>query len=252
MAQPAAETHQSETPQQAASVAPPPPASAASAPPAPERAVAADDSADDIEDFFAPPHATPRRFTLVAVALSILTWDIAFTLGAWGTIFYHKVFTMWAASLALLLTALFTPDEEREFHWFDVFVFALPSVWIGFYATEDEDWLTTAPSTLPEVLFDGVFLLFGISIFVIGVPYLLKTLLDMLYPDATQLSRQQRQKVFGLVAIVAAIALFVGFRNDLFLTCDAFEVAGDSLPHNCHPDGVHPLRDTLLYLIGVD
>ncbi len=207
--------------------------------------------ADDIEDLFAPPHTQPRRFALVAVTLSILTWDIAFTLGAWGTVFYHKVFTVWAASLALLLVALFTPREERRFHWFDVFVFALPTVWIGFYAAIDEEWLTTTPDTLAEFVFDALFLLFGISIFVVGIPYLLKTLLDMLNPDATQLTGDQRRKVFGLLVIVAAIALFVGFRNDLFLTCDAFAVAGDSMPHNCRSDGAHPLRDTLLYLIGV-
>ncbi|MGI9603295.1 MAG: hypothetical protein ACR2QE_15515 [Acidimicrobiales bacterium] len=163
---------------------------------------------------------------VATVTMALVTWPIAFNLGAYGEVFYSDVFSfVVAATVALLVASVASPYEGRR-RWLVQVALAGPVIWL----------------LLSVVLFDstaaaashGVFGLVGLAVAVVSIPMVLKLLIDMFVPDFIDVPNTRRLVFFvGVIVAVALAGLAVGANNDAFLTCDDFRVAGSDEPANC-------------------
>ncbi len=163
-------------------------------------------------------------FIAAAIALSIATWPISFTLGAYGEIFYREAFTVWAASLAALVAGGYSwlfQSGERHISWWGAILLLVPSIFVFWVVLGIEN-----DSLIANLL--ELILLFG------STPYIAYILLSIVVPDAVSL--KSKRDMIGLVAcflIVNGASYAIGANNAYFLTCEDFRVAGDSLPEGC-------------------
>jgi hypothetical protein len=71
-----------------------------------------------------------RAYLLAVVGLSTVLWDLGFNMGAFGTIFFDKLFFVWVACTTILIGSLFVPRNKRPFGSFGAVVMALPTIWL--------------------------------------------------------------------------------------------------------------------------
>jgi hypothetical protein len=171
-----------------------------------------------------------RRFggplALAAVTLGLLTWPIAFNLGAYGEIFYENVFQVVVASSILFVIVIVNDVYTARWKWLGRLALAAPLVWLltAAYAAGS----TSAALNRP------VFVVWLVVIVVVSVPLTLQLLVDMSMPELTRAgSRQVTASIVVLVVIVGAIGFLVGREHPRFLTCSDFAVAGASEPDDC-------------------
>jgi len=81
--------------------------------------------------------ASTRTYLLAVVGLSTVLWDLGFNLGAFGTIFFEKLFFVWVACTTILIGSLFVPRTKRPFGPFGAVVMALPTLWLIMQAWEN-------------------------------------------------------------------------------------------------------------------
>ena len=168
----------------------------------------------------APDHATG----VVLVAMSVALWWPAFTLGAWGTLFFDQLLTVWAAATAAFVVVALQPHGFRR-RVFRLVVLLIPSLWLV---------LSFVPASATHDRFAQFVDILAVLIALLGIPFTLWTLVRILWPDlGSGLSR-----VRVLIAIVALIAVVVisfelGAHQADFLTCHDFEISGNSNPPGC-------------------
>jgi hypothetical protein len=167
-------------------------------------------------------------FFIAAIATAPPTWTIAFNFGAYNTVFYGHLFTIWAASIAMFMAGLVLStkkDAEMPFGWSAAILLILPSIWMVFdvLAIGSSSGLVTAISVI-----------LMISVVFLSVPFIVYFLVMAVVPGVEQISSKKLQ--LGLVAIILVIGLSgytAGWNNFLLMTCEDFNVAGDTEPANC-------------------
>lgn len=169
------------------------------------------------------PSAPSRRFAGIAViAFSSVAWWPAFTLGAWGTVFYHQVMSLWAvATAAFVLSALSSDVRRRVGPW--ALTLLIPTLWLLLA-------LKFPPGSRQDLAW------FGTAITLLGAPALIWLLVRFAAPDlAEDATPRDRAVVVGAVVVVVVGAFLVGRFNDRFLTCGDFSLSGNSQPPGCYP-----------------
>ena len=170
-------------------------------------------------------------FFIAAIATAPPTWTIAFNFGAFNTVFYGHLFTIWAASIAMFLAGLVLSTKKNSqmpFSWWSALLLILPSIWMVFdvLAIGSSSGFVTAVSVL-----------FMVLVVFLSVPFIVYFLVMAVVPGVEQISSKKLQ--FGLVGIILVIGLsgFTAGRNNfLLMTCEDFNVAGDTEPANCWPE----------------
>ena len=173
-----------------------------------------------------PDIARARRIIgPVTMAAAVVAWWPAFTLGAWGGVFFEQILTLWAAATAAFVVVLFKEGERRV----TVPVMAtllLPSLWIAL------SFLPVADGTL----LSEVLTWFGVAITVIGLPYMVWVILQVSRPDITEAVVGRTWVVAGLAVLAVALLSFtLGRLHPRFLTCEDFKISGNDVPANCTP-----------------
>lgn len=170
-----------------------------------------------------------KIFFVSAIAISAAIWDIGFNFGAFGTVFFDKLFLIWAVSTAAFIASLFVPPPAEDtplVSWRGRFLLILPSFWLVLTALERTEVL---PGLLPALLW-GVSLVVG----VISLPYTLYIVIVAVTPDLVAM--RNRRLWIALILVVAAIFLAswaIGYGNQLFLDCADFQISGNDLPPRC-------------------
>ena len=166
-----------------------------------------------------------RTIGAVALAAAVVAWWPAFTLGAWGGVFFEQVLALWAAATAAFVIAMFR-EGSRRLPTPIVATLLLPSLWIGL-------------SFLP--IRDGTFLSdvvtwFGVGITMVGLPFMVWVILQVSRPDITEAVAGRTWAVAGLAIVAVAVLSFaLGRLHPHFLTCDDFKISGNDIPANCTP-----------------
>ena len=182
-----------------------------------------------------PPATTPAAdsspgvggpLAVASVTLGLLTWPIAFNLGAYGEIFYDDVFRVVVASSILFVVTVINRPYPSPLIWLVAAALLAPLLWI----------LTSAfvVGSTSEALDRPFFVSWLVLILFVSVPLTLRLLVDMFTPELSRAG--SRQMLLGIVALVAAVGLtgfVVGSENPRFMTCADFAVAGASEPENC-------------------
>lgn len=165
-----------------------------------------------------------RTMIVAAIGGAVTVWDIAFWLGVHGTIFYGKIFTLWASATAVLLVALLAPKEDRFLNSWGIIALLSPTIWFVVNALTplvDPTW------------FDTLVWLFSLANFIFTIPYILYILAQLVESDAIELSPAYRNRLIGIMFIIASIGFLVGSNHQSFVSCEQFAIAGDTAPADC-------------------
>lgn len=166
-----------------------------------------------------------RTVGAVAVGAAVVMWWPAFTLGAWGEVFFEQVLTLWAAATASLLLLVFGLGAERIRRPL-VASLLLPSLWVAL------EFLPLAQGTVLETLVTW----FGVALTVVGLPAMAWVILRVARPDVVQaMPVRVWLAAGGAVAAVTALSVLLGWLQPYYLTCEDFAVSGNSQPPNCTP-----------------
>lgn len=171
------------------------------------------------------------HFFIAAIVVAVAIWPIGFNLGAFGTIFFDKLLEIWAISVAALLAGLLV-DRQRDRDVLtrtDRILLAMPSLWLLTTMLQFENGGTAA-----RLLNDA--LMFATAFF--SVPHIIRIVMPIAMPEVLAVRGVRQTLNLLVLTVVIAVASFViGYRNDLFMTCADFKVAGNDLPTNCRKGG---------------
>jgi len=163
---------------------------------------------------------------LTAVTLGLITWPIAFNLGAYGEVFYSDVFSVVVASTILFVITFFIAPNSARSSWPVRAALIAPMLWL--VAAAWVDGSTSAALDRP------LFVAWMVLILLVSVPITLRILIDMFMPELTMAaSRRVLWSIVALAVVVSAIGFVVGRENYRFLTCADFSIAGSAEPDNC-------------------
>ena len=180
------------------------------------------------------------HFFIAAIVVAVAIWPTGFNLGAYGTIFYDELLEIWAISVAALLAGLLV-DRKREkdvLSRLDALLLSLPSLWLISTMLRFEDG-----GAFMRFLND--MLMFATAFF--SVPHIIRIVLPILMPEVAAVrGMRQTLNLALLTAVVAAASFTVGYRNDLFMSCADFQVAGNEQPTNCRKTDRHYEHGTFL------
>ena len=180
-------------------------------------------------DTSAPDSTVGRRrdipLAVISVGMAIVVWWPAFTIGAWGQLFFDTLLTLWVASTAAFVFVLFDRRPHGSRLW-RAFLLLLPSVGLAFsfFDFETTDLVTFAVSLL------------ALLIVAIASPLTVWVLARIMWPDFGENStRGQRWLIVGVVGGIALTAFLLGLNQEYFLTCGDFAISGNSEPPGCVP-----------------
>ncbi|MFS4439417.1 hypothetical protein ACMA5I_14490 [Paracoccaceae bacterium GXU_MW_L88] len=172
-------------------------------------------------------HIEARRFYVAAVLLALAVWPIGFHLGAYGTIFYDRIFQIWVASLAALLAGIVLDVryETRFTTPLRAIILLMPTIWVIGHA-----FFLQGEGLATRIAYWG----FTLFIVLVSLPYIVKSLLTITMPEVTEIhDRRLTHFLAAITLFTAFLAYLSGHYNNLLLTCDDFEIAGDFQPGNC-------------------
>jgi hypothetical protein len=159
---------------------------------------------------------------VAAIAFSSVAWWPAFTLGAWGTVFFPQVMGLWAIATAAFVLVALSADVRKRVGWWAL-ALLLPTVWLLLA-------LEFAPGSRPELAW------FGTVVTLLGAPAMVWVLVRFAAPDlAEDAEPRDRFVVVAAVVVVVIGAFLAGMNNELFLTCEDFSISGNSQPPGCTP-----------------
>ena len=168
---------------------------------------------------------------VIVVGMSLAVWWPAFTLGAWGTIFFDTVLRIWVAATAAFIVVTLLPAARRRIGWQSL-TLLLPTLWLILnFAVDDES----------GNLWEALLSLAGVLIIVIGVPSMIWVLAKVVWPDiGERVPARGKLLVLATVLVIAAGSFVLGANESRFLTCEDFTISGNSEPPGC----VHEAPDS--------
>lgn len=163
---------------------------------------------------------------LVLVGISASLWWPAFTLGAWGTLFFDQLLGVWAATTSCLVIVLIQARPYPGRFW-KAAALSVPSLWLALSFFSPTDSASTQ-----ELIADLV----GILVALLGLPFAIWVVTQLLWPGfGDDLSRPRRVALFLAALGILGIAFTLGLFQEGFLTCDDFSISGNSNPPHCTP-----------------
>jgi hypothetical protein len=166
--------------------------------------------------------ASRRMAGIAAIAFSSVAWWPAFTLGAWGTIFFEQAMSLWAAATAAFVLVMIVSDVRRRIGWGSL-TLLVPTAWLLFA-------LEVQPGTRQEVAWSAT------AVTLLGVPAMVYILVRFASPDLVE-DAEPRDRIAVVLAVAAVVlgAYFVGTQQHRLLTCGDFTISGNSEPPGCTP-----------------
>lgn len=163
-------------------------------------------------------------FGVLLVGMSVAIWWPAFTLGAWGTLFFDQLLTIWAAATAALVVVLIKPQGFRH-RWIQIVALSVPTAWL-LIAIFGKQYLNTAFGHTIDILV--------LFITLVSVPFIFWTLMHMIWPDLFEkFTVKGRIGMLVIVAVIAGVSYLLGTAQQTFLNCEDFDLSGNSRPPNC-------------------
>ncbi|MCU1479047.1 MAG: hypothetical protein JWQ64_3740 [Subtercola sp.] len=161
---------------------------------------------------------------VIVVGMSLAVWWPAFTLGAWGTVFFDTLLRVWVAATAAFFVVILVPAARKRIGWTSL-TLLLPTVWLI---------LTLAVSVDSNNIWIALVSLAGILLILLGIPAMIWVLARVIWPDISD-TVPARGKVLVLlvVFVIAAGSFALGANQARFLTCEDFTISGNSEPPGC-------------------
>jgi hypothetical protein len=174
-----------------------------------------------------------RAFFATTITASLVVWDLMFTLGAYHTVFYSRLFQILVLSSVLLLGTIVLRRDITVRPWTRA-ILAVPLIWILSRLISPLGRSTHAGHVLDITL---------ITVVVICVPFTLWAAARIVAPDYFELpDRRFKVAAVSIVIVVALTALMVGQFNFRFTSCHDYDISGDNTPANCRHTPTAPLH----------
>lgn len=163
-------------------------------------------------------------FFAVTIGASLYAWDLAFTYGAYHTLFYHRRYQLFVLSLVVLFAGILLRSQMQIRSWLLALFLPPP--------------LLTLLHLVSPVAGSGAMVAAAERVLTVAtvalLPLLAWVVARLLAPNYFTLpDRRMKTAVVTVVATVALVGYLVGRFNPHFLSCEDFRVAGDDLPKNC-------------------
>lgn len=163
-----------------------------------------------------------RATVLIAVTTSSVAFIVAFNFGAFDTVFFNRISTVWVISTVVLVASFVTSVGPKT--WTGRLALLLPTLWIA---------LQSLTVTGLVSIDDNVINWFAAAVTGVALPFLAYALVGAVNPAYIDLPQRNKRAIIISVLVFAGIGAVMGVRNDLFLTCEDFEVSGNDQPVNC-------------------
>ena len=139
-----------------------------------------------------------RAVGVILVGMSIAVWWPAFTLGAWGTLFFEQVLTVWVAATAALAVVV-TQRKGATHRIRRAIALLIPSLWLVLaIAIDPQD---TGPwATVLDVL--------GGLVSLVGIPATIWVLVRIIWPEFAHDIPLSRRVIVGVTVIALAFASY--------------------------------------------
>ncbi len=161
-----------------------------------------------------------RTFLIVTLSAAVPAFDIGFEAGAFKTVNYHRVITVFVVSTVVLIWTLVTDvDDPFASSWRSRVILSIPAA----YLLVDETVLRTSRRE-SEALFLVVIATF---------PYVLYLVARLVAPDYFSLRVRERVIAALVVVALATSGFYIGEAHPRFLHCVDFSRVGDYVPPNC-------------------
>lgn len=163
---------------------------------------------------------------VIMVGMAAIAWWPAFTLGAWGEIFFDDILALWAASAAALVFVLVEHRPLRG-RLGRAVLLLLPSVWLLLSFVAHDSVTDLGIALLDLAAFAAVLL---------GIPFTLWVLVRIVWPHFAGGTPRRSKWLIAVVVLAIVIASWVlGANQARFLTCEDFSISGNSPPPGCTP-----------------
>jgi hypothetical protein len=171
-----------------------------------------------------------RAFLATTIGVSLPVWDLMFTLGAYHTVFYTRLFQIIVVSTILLCGALVLRRTVKVSLWMRALL-SLPLLWLIARGLAPLGHGSHAAHVLDLVL-SGIALA--------TVPFTLWVVARILAPEYFALpGRRLKLAALAMVILVGATAFLVGQFNYEFTTCHDYQISGDTSPTDCRQPAPH-------------
>jgi hypothetical protein len=163
---------------------------------------------------------------IACVTLGLLTFPIAFNLGAYDQVLYPDVFRIIVASFVLLCVSFIAPTYFGRRLGFTRVMLASPALWVAVSVI--------VLGSTAEATRRPFFIAWLTAIMLVSVPVTLMMLLDLFNPNiTTSRNRQISLWVTSVVIMVAVAGYLAGANNERLMTCADFAIAGSAEPDGC-------------------
>lgn len=166
-----------------------------------------------------------RRVAATTVAAGLIGWWPAFTLGAWGVVFFEQILALWVATTSIFLVVLLSRphDVARQPAWLALLI---PSGWIA---------VALMMSTGGTSLVHNILFYFGVLVTILGFPAMAALLIRLLVPGAERLRGRRAVVALLVVVFVMSGSFLLGRLHPRLLTCEDFTISGNAAPPGCTP-----------------
>ncbi len=165
-----------------------------------------------------------RGIGIVLIGMSGAIWWPAFTLGAWHTLFFDQLLTVWVVATAGFVVVLIQPARPRVKVGRAV-ALIVPSLWLVLS-------FTSAPAA--DDIWGNLFDVLAVVVGLAGIPFTLWVVVRTVWPDViADYSPVARLGIFAIVAAIALASFVLGLNQSSFLTCEDFTLSGNSEPPGC-------------------
>jgi hypothetical protein len=169
-----------------------------------------------------------RGFFATSMVASLYTWNIAFELGAYRTIFFYREDEYLVLSTVVLVGVFVVRGQIRERPW--LFAAITPPAMLLLFRLASP---VKHPGGGWGIVEDVLVVLNGVAL-----PLMVWVIARLLAPDYFEVrGRRLKLWLFGIVAGIAVFGFLAGQFNYRYLSCDDFVTAGLDAPDNCQPDG---------------
>ncbi len=169
-----------------------------------------------------------RAFILIVIAIAYPAWDVGFEIGAFGRLFFEKIFVAWSMSTALFVVLLVIPKDKFRVPTVAWFATAIPSLWLV---------LALSVRAAPDVKLLGYALTAsGFVAYLACFPYVIYMAVSVAYPDLLRVRRRRAQVAMTAIILgLVAAGFVIGKNHEHLLSCEDFEVSGLYVPADCRP-----------------
>jgi hypothetical protein len=165
-----------------------------------------------------------RAFFASTITASLVAWDLTFTLGAYHTVFYSRIFQILVVSTVLLLGTIVLRRHLTVRPWMRALL-SIPLLWLATRLIAPLGRASLAGRVLDVIL---------IILILVCVPFTLWAAARIVAPEYFELpDRRFKIAAVSIVVLVAVTGFLVGQFNFRFTDCHEYTISGDNTPANC-------------------